>query len=754
MSDPDLLKTLEKEQLEMKEFEREQREHMEELTAGKGKGWGKEKQHRFSFAHTRPIHNVASVSNIACLTGHYMTQSEEPELTFLPEEEEREHEQLIAETSSGAASRLHEGDLFTHSTPVDKTHYIKNFLASLPPTLSNMADDGIGDNIPTSNSGSADSTPMYTPPDEEQIHMHMYYHNSSDGSSSHFKELVSGEQKCPSDEEPSKKESCIDQQATVSTARQPAIGVPLKPAPPPTMTKSSPSPSGLELCIITQQSQANSVAPFLLHTYRSNSLPRTLSCNMRDSKMMITLSPASSKSSLSSIARCSPALLEEEDSAEVEDSEGVKMEEGSVKGEKVISPSMFLTDDIGEEDAQNVLLSVENRVFLHRRAKSDTCNTSGPIRTAQISSVPERVKEIEERNLIIITTQQKAAPSPDLANHLLASLHDKPSPLDSSLSQASSEEALPPHTDASDDPEKPPPNFLPGRNVPTRCASLSPKPSTSRTLLSSTPPQSSQSLPASVSPPPENDPTTSPPVDSQEQLTNSLHGAVKAKIKDIEGKKGPLIHNVAQFDPPKGETVVKRSTSTSLGERPSSEIIYHNPYIGVVEVSNNPPSSSTAQDTESKPQKVKASRSPLSRRKGSLCSAMYPSTGGREQSGRDRVQSEALYKAWAGMLPKEKLPVDVAGVLELKQKYELSETKPPPEKKASANLRRSSSLRDTRLLSPPRRLVGSGQGKHYASNTAFFVNSFHSDSSPVTIKCHKTHSEKRCFHCMESPSDA
>ena len=470
--------------------------------------------------------------------------------------------------------------------------------------------------------------------------------------------------------------------------------------------------------------------PLLLHTYRSNSLPRTLGCNMRDGKM-ITISPASSKSSLSSIARYSPALLEEEGNGEAD--VGVKRAEGSKKGEKVISTSRFLSDSIGEADTQSDPLSEEDRVFLHRRAKSDTCDTSGPIRTAQISSVPERVKEIEERNLHVASTQQKATPSPDSAAHVLTtSLHDKPSPLDSSVSQASSEESLPLHNDAPGDPEKPPPDFSPVRDVPTRHASLSPRPSSSRAFLSSAPPQASQSLPASVSPPPENDSTTSPPVNSQEQLTNSLHGGVKAKIKDIEGKKSPNIQNVAQFDPSKGETVVKRSTSTSLSKRPYSEIIYHNPYIGMVEVSNNPPFSSTAQGTEFKPQKVTANKSPLSRRKGSLCSTMYPSGGGREQSGQDWVQSEALYKAWAGMLPKEKLPVDVAGVLELKQRFELSKTNSPLERRASANLRRSSSLRDTRLLSPPRRLGGSSQGKHYASNTTFFVNSFHSDSSPVT----------------------
>ena len=48
-----------------------------------------------------------------------------------------------------------------------------SLLQWVPVVVGSSTDDGIGENIPTSNSGSAYSSPMYTPPEEESIHMHM-----------------------------------------------------------------------------------------------------------------------------------------------------------------------------------------------------------------------------------------------------------------------------------------------------------------------------------------------------------------------------------------------------------------------------------------------------------------------------------------------------------------------------------------------------------------------------------------------------
>ena len=722
MSDPDLLQSIEKETLEREDLEREKMEQIEELGQELEEKWGKDDQHRLHFEHTRPIHNVASVTNIPSLVDQQHV--EEPELTFPPVEEEEEEEEEENEESGqenqteaiASPSYLHKETPLVHSTPVDKSRNIRNFLASLPPLPHGGSnDDGIGENIPTSNSGSGYSTPIYTPPDEEQIHLHMSSQENAPDLQN--KEVRQSPQSCATTEEVCDGEP--EQQSSSPGGKLGSTRIPPKPAPPPMMTKSSPSPSSVTSSVC-QQHPLLSAALSVSRSQRSNSLPHTLGgFASKESKKTSNISPTSSKTSLSSLARCSPAVLEEE--VEEEDGRAAGSPRGETAsplvrggGEKVRvlleQPSETREMDSQSESHMELTSPLEReRIMLHRRAKSDTHDISGPIKTAQISSVPERVKEIEERNLQVPSAQQQVASTDQVDAHVdSASVNDKHS---SNISHSSSEESLPPLQGAAsgeaDKPTSPKHSSL--QDTHTRHASLSPKPPSTRALLQHMPAQTSVSLPASVSPP-EYD-SGSPHALSEEELASSLHGAVKAKIQDIEGKTShKVVQRTQQESLQQRVEAVVRRTSVSTAKRPSSEIMFHNPYIGMVEV--NSPSSSKNQVPVLGPKKAET---PKTRRKGSICNDLFTGRGRT-----DGVPNEALYNAWAAILPDEHLPIDLSSVLELKQRFEVTES-PRERRKTPSNLRRSNSLRDTRLLSPPRRLGAPGQGKQYSSNASLLL---------------------------------
>lgn len=714
MSDPDLLQSIEIETLEREDLEREKKEQREELEQELKKEWGKEDQHRLHFEHTRPIHNVASVANIPSLI--HQQHMEEPELTFLQEEEEEEveNEENCRENHTEAIaspSYLHKENPLVHSTPVDKSRNIRQFLASLPPPPHGSNDDGIGENIPTSNSGSGYSTPMYTPPDEEQIHLHMSAQEKA--SNLHNEEVRQSPQSCATTEE----DVCVrepEQQSSSSGGKFVSTGIPPKPAPPPMMTKSSPSPSSVTSSVC-QQHPLLSAALSVSRSQRSNSLPHTLGgCALKENKKVSNISPTSSKTSLSSLARCSPAVLEEVEVEEEGRAGGSPRAETAsplVKvGVLLEQPSEMREMDSQSESPMELTSPLEReKIMLHRRTKSDTHDISGPIKTAQISSVPERVKEIEEMNLQVASTKEQVASPDQVDTHVdSASVNDKHS---SNVSHASSEESLPPlPCHASGEADKPTsPKHSSLQDSQTRHASLSPKPPSSRPLPQHMPAQTSVSLPTSVSPP-EYDSGSSPHALSEEELASSLHGAVKAKIQDIEGKKSLKVGQRTQQESlqQRGEAVVRR-TSASTTKRPSSEIIFHNPYIGMVAVNN--PSGPSSENQISAPAPKKA-ETPKARRKGSICNDLFTGRGGK-----GGVPNEALYNAWAAILPNKHLPIDLSSVLELKQRFEVTESP----RQTPSNLRRSNSLRDTRLLSPPRRLGGPGQGKQYSSNASLLL---------------------------------
>ena len=718
MSDPDLFQSMEKEELERGDLERERRgEEGEDGESGLVEGGVAQHQ----FMHSRPIHNVASAYNIPDLYQH----TEEQELLFLPEEEGTGQEShALAEATASPSQFLSEKNSLVHSTPVDKTRNMQTFLASLPAISlqSGSNDDGIGENIPTSNSGSAYSSPMYTPPEEEHIHMHMFNHNQQQQQEA-AKQLSESRENSAAEELTETEQP----QPSVSLAGRPTgTGIPEKPSPPPTAKSSPPPPSSSDVKQLLPLAAVVNLPASRSH--RSNSLPHMHS-GFGGVKKPNNVSPTSSRTSISSLARRSPAVLEEEEEGE-----------GGGGGERGVQGGSLCDDGSGEQvtDEKEVELwnesPVENmtprtreKFMHHRRTKSDTHDISGPIKTAQIFSVPERVKEIEEMNLQVATTQLLQAAS---VNQTDGHPSSPPAPsssenrqsIASSMSNSSSEESLLlPSTGTAGNEDKstsPPASSV--KNSLTRHISLSPKPSSARSL-SHLPVQTSLSLPTSISPPEYETGSPPPPPGgiSQDDLVSSLQGVVKAKIQDIEGKQGqqqqagkktaPQQPQQQQPELQNLESVVKRS-SVSAVPRPSSEIIFHNPYIGVVEVSN--PSDSESRVSSSSTWKTSGEPARPSHRH-SACPSVFSGTAAT--SG-ERVQNEAIYNAWAGILPASDLlhSDNLASVLDLKQRFESYRGSPQEHRKAEwgpSSLRRSHSLRDTRLLSPP------GLGQQYLSNT-------------------------------------
>lgn len=383
----------------------------------------------------------------------------------------------------------------------------------------------------------------------------------------------------------------------------------------------------------------------------------------------------------------------------------------------------------------------------HRRTKSDSHDISGPIKTAQIFSVPERVKEIEEKGLQISTAQLlQSVNQTDSQSCPPESRHS----ITSSTSRSSSEESLVPHfTDTATDGNKSSNSQVPPSSVAdslTRHISLSPKPSSARSTASNhLPAQTSISLPTSVSPP-DYECAGSQPVISQDELVSSLQGVVKAKIQDIESKKTPQTAGEKTELRNVSEAVVKRSLVSTV-QRPLSEIIFHRPYVGMVEV--NDPNDSESQgstasgketeggvvcrvqrrNTASNIRGMEGGTPHSIERRNTTCemfSSSSSSSSERSDDSRKRIHSEAVFNAWAGILPiKDLRPDELASVLELKQKFESKKVSPKEDGWPQPSLRRSRSLRDTRLLSQLTRLGGSGRWKKFSSNASLQLSGDH-----------------------------
>lgn len=728
MSDPDLMQSLEKEELERGMGQREGDGDGDE--EGVGERWKGHPEQQFM--HSRPIHNVSSAYNIPNL----IQQAEEPELTFLPEEGITKGHTSHPDPSTS----LNESTL-THSTPVDKTRNLQNFLASLPSLQLRVSnnDDGIGENIPTSNSGSAYSSPMYTPPDEESIHLLMSQHR-----------------------EQQDREADAPQQFEVNLLPRDSVNLgqlfQQESASP--VCKSTVSPSGSSKFSPPPTSSSNASrhqpqAPLsavvnmpVTHSHRCNSLPHALcSYVVRGDagKKPSNVSPTSSRLSISSLARRSPTVQEEESRG---GEEGSVQEDGSRAAleEQQATAERKWKELCRERPLEPMSPHTSEKFVHHRRTKSDSHDVSGPIKTAQIFSVPERVKEIEEKGLNVTPTQplqSVGVNQTDLHSSPPAS-HDNRLSITSSISGSSSEESLTPpfaDTPAAVDGDKPSSSH--NASV-TRHMSLSPKPSFSG-LPAQLPAQTSVSLPSSVSPP--DCESGSPPpqaVISQDELVSSLQGVVKAKIQDIEGKKGQQQQQSgdksAQVSEPRSlNSVVKRASPSTI-QRPSSEIIFHNPYIGMVEVNNPTDSASHGSSCTKEPEGHRVQQHSTASSTKGLKSNVFHRMDRRhtceflsstETDAGSRIHSEALINAWAGILPiKDLRAYDLASVLELKQKFEVKKNSPKEHRRFESILRRSRSLRDTRLLSPPVHHSDSAQWQYSSLPLSRGGQSARSSASP------------------------
>ena len=771
VSDPDIMQSLEKEELERRGLQKRAEERGAE--GGMGEEWEGEDSGESSF---RPIHNVASAYNIPHLILQQQTAVDEPELTFLAEGEVTGVQLSQQDTSGnsgilGGAGSLPERGTLVHSTPVDKSRNLQHFLASLPVVIGST-DDGIGDNIPTSNSGSAYSSPIYTPPDEESIHMHM--------AAQHREQEVAGEAGTRALE--SSEDTTTDDRGRV--ADKGSYGQRIsEPQPlPPSSSSSprlSPNPPTYNISPSSGREQPVEYAEVInspvSHSHRSYSLPYGLSgyvfraegsstttaATAAAAKKLTSLSPTNGRGlRVSGFIRQSPAAVTPEDAEEGEvrrrqasPSTGTPLQ-GDLREVQSEEETLEAVERRGDYPLGNMTPRTREKFIHHRRSKSDSHHdVSGPIKTTQISSVPERVKEIEEKGLQVTSTQslQSIVPQAD----------SQPLSATSSNSQSSSEECLAsPFTDAGtgDRGKSSTLQHVPltsssrvtADSIP-RHSSLSPRPSLSP-CRSSSPHlsvQTSFSLPSSV-PSPNTDTGSSPPPPSHPAdpaLPTSLHGVVKAKIQNIEGKKGSgQASTGAQAEPPRGDGVVKRSLVQS-GQRPQSEIIFYSPYVGVVEV--NDPSDSETSTTSSTREldggsfgsaglssAFQTHRGTFSnmrsrhegggkaRRMGrrNTASDIFSSSSEENQDSHSGkvVQSGAVFNAWVGIIPREELQDnDLASVLELRQKFERRSPKDPGRKlQTLSSLRRSNSLRDTRLPSPPIRLGGSARWKKFSSNAS------------------------------------
>ena len=757
------MQSLEKEELERRGLRKRAEERGAE--GGMGEEWEGEDGEESLF---RPIHIVASAYNIPQLVLQQQMVVDEPELTFLAEGEVTGVQLNQQDTSGnsgilGGAGSLPERGALVHSTPVNKSRNLQHFLASLPVVIGST-DDGIGDNIPTSNSGSAYSSPIYTPPDEENIHMHM--------AAQHREQEVAGEAGTGALE--SSGDTTTEDRGRV--ADKGLYGQRIsEPQPLPPSSSSSPRlspnpptynispPSGREQLV----EYAGVINSPVSHSHRSYSLPYSLSGYVLRAEGSSTTTAAAAATAknlsptngrglrVSGLVRQSPAAVTPEDAEEGEarrrqtsPSTGTPLQ-GDLRE---VQSEEEAVERRGDDPLGNMTPRTREKFIHHRRTKSDSHHDiSGPIKTTQISSVPERVKEIEEKGLQVTSTQslQSIVPLAD----------SQPLSATSSNSQSSSEECLAsPLTDTgtggrgkASTLQHAPCSSRVAADSTVRHSSLSPRLSLSPCRSSSPhlPVQTSFSLPSSV-PSPDTDSGSSPPPShpADPALPTSLHGVVKAKIKDIEGKKGPgQTSTGAQAEPPRAsgsDGVVKRSLVQS-GQRPQSEIIFHSPYVGVVEV-NDPSDSETS--TTSPTRELDGgsfgsagSSSAFQTHRGTFSNVRSRQEGGRKARRMERrntasdifsssseenqdsrggkvVQSGAVFSAWVGIIPREELQDnDLASVLELRQKFERRSPKDLGRKlQMLSSLRRSHSLRDTRLPSPPIRLGGSARWKRFLSN--------------------------------------
>ena len=560
--------------------------------------------------------------------------------------------------------------LHYYSTPLDKATSIRNFLASLPNLPQTIDDDqGIGGEhvCTTSESGSGYSSPILTPPEEDNFptlyrlakEVHEDMTHSEEEENNHEEKNVHPP-------------SFLPTITTTNITTHPASTIITTQSPPPmvlptvsiseTNRATSPQPSASPG---RQQPIVSSIVPFH-KTLRSASLPHNVVYTAK-------ISPNSSKASLSSLGQNTTGM--QQDSESRSSSRSSPIVDGHPVGDC--------------ECRSESPMELRAPPMQHRRTKSDCGNMSGPVvKTAQIFSVPDRIKEIEE--LHVQTTKGPSLEGEEKPVDFFigsSSSHSpRPSARRSSVSsgsRSSSEESLHScHEVVS--PVKSP-------RISTRHSSLSPKPSVVRNLTPHLALQSSLSLPPNATPP-EIDVdslSVSSELRSDEDVALSLQGAVRARVLNIEerNKDGTLKVSSRKASSASLEKVepLAKSSSPPPQRRPSSDI-----------------QSKTARVADSPDRNTLPFKRPsrLTHRRPSSDTIMMT----RPRSVMAEAGTSSLQSSSNRFMSVEDIPFEMGSVKELKRKFEDTECIKKPSRKFKVNLRRVQSLRD--IDSPRTKFLG------------------------------------------------
>ena len=706
--------------------------------------WGK-------MAPSRPLLNSKarwrSEPNLpeCLLREHRSNRSPDFELPFLNEDEGMSKDNKMNVIPLQSFSQLP-----SQLLPVDKDKTIKNFLASLPSLQTIDDDQGIGENVYTSESGSGSSSPILTPTDDEQFHLrHRLVKEIKDERCSRGRRGKRYTEDMETGSSPTEMSGgYYSQTSSQVTERVPSLtqsysGIPPKPAPPATSrtTKSKISPPPSDSLSITTPMMASVRQPIAqIHKYKlvpmptkATSVPHDLALSHNfsalPSRKLAAISPESSKTSLSSLV--TSALPEKEGVEEadnqpedsimitVTDSKelivdepaceelSVRTKEHARQSSDGALPSMTSSSTIATETASDA----GNQQ--HRRAKSDGDNNiSGP---TQIPSVPDRVKEIEEMSGALSSTQggssvtNSGAPSPGgIYMNITPNSDDKqPSVTSSSvsddkqqsvesMSQSSSEQSLSSDSELEEIEQTSIKSNSPRCMRATRHGSLSPNPPSiqMKMVTEQTRCTSLMYLPHSEQ---EQHQQTSELND--ENLASSLMGAVKARIQDIEEKnKDSGGSSRSKASPEKNEAFKKSPPPAKVVQRPSSSAVTSSANGEQLDTSVEALTSVRRHSTTT--QHRRPSSEVLVEDESRSQSVAKPRMGRREST------PPALFSAWSQLMPADDIPRNP--VQDLKQKFEEStesrtvtksmEARPRARaldtiKKLGSNLRRSQSLR-------------------------------------------------------------
>lgn len=664
--------------------------------------------------------------------------------------------------------------------PVDKDKNIKNFLASLPSLQTIEDDQGIGENAYTSESGSGSSSPILTPTDDEQFNLkrHKLAKEIKDEKSSKPRQSKS----CTNPDDVETGSSPTDlstgyysltssSQVLEKPPPQPQsyVNIPPKPAPPATSrttkSKVSPPPPGVSSIttpMVAQLRQPIAVSNQLSYKLvpsamagKAVSMPHNLALahNLASfpSPKLITLSPESSKTSLSSMALLEMEVnADEERDFQAEESIVITITEteskNDLQGEVVEDPSTNESEipparareqeghTRQSSDGAIVTMSASSsRETMtsdagnqHRRAKSDGESISGP---TQIPSVPDRVKEIEEMNVVHNSIQVGASSnntgpassageiSMSITPHSedkqqsesSASISDDKQQSIGSMSRTSSEnslsscsreielEELTQYSIASGSPHM-------VRS--TRHESLSPSPPSlqMKMVTEQTRCSSLMSLPQSE-------------LEQHQQqgeldvtnLASSRMGAVKARVQDIEEK------NKDSGESGRSKSTSERGEEVRKLTPPSVKTVVQRPSLNVVEAY-------TTDDDEGETEMEAL----VNIRRRSAASQVRPASEvlakddsslllSQPRMGRRESTPPALFSAWSQWVPADGIPTKP--VQDLKQKFEESTKEPKafskstearPQARAVDSLRVGSNLRRSQSL----KAVGSPIGNN------------------------------------------